>query len=86
MKRKFKILGLSIAVAAILALIIASTVGAAGDNRDTGTQRQNQRAECLCGQGPCGDCICGDCENINHAYNHDYSYSSPGPHGFQKGK
>ena len=52
MKKKFKILGLSIAVAAILALVIASTVGAAGDNLDTGTQRQNQGAECLCGQRP----------------------------------
>ena len=86
MKRKFIILGLSLAVAAILALIIASTVGAAGANRDTGTQRQNQGVEWLSGQGPFGDCVCGDCENINHAYNHDYSYSSPGPHGFQKGK
>lgn len=41
MKRKFKIIGLSIAVAAILALVIASTVGAAGDNPGTGTQTQN---------------------------------------------
>jgi hypothetical protein len=81
MKRKFKILGLSVAVAAILALVIASTVGAVGDNPGTGTQRQNQGAECLCGQGPCGDC-----EPNDHAYSHDYSYSSPGPHGFQKGK
>ena len=86
MKKKFKILGLSIAVTAMLALVIAGTVGAAGDNLDTGTQRQNQGAECICGQGPCGDCICGDCEPINHAHNHDCSYSSPGPHGFQKGK
>ena len=86
MRRKFKLLGLSIAVAAILALVIASTVSATGDNPGTGTQRQNQGAECLCGQGPCGDCICGNCENINNAYNHDYSYSSLGPHGFQKGK
>jgi len=81
MKRKFKILGLSVAVAAILALVIAGTVGAAGSNPDTGTQTQNQGVECLYGQGPCGDC-----EPNNHAYNHDYSYSSPGPHGFQKGK
>jgi hypothetical protein len=81
MKRKFKILGLSMVVAAILALAIAGTVGAAGSNPGTGTQAQNQGAECLCGQGPCGDC-----EPINHAYNHDYSYSSPGPHGFQNGK
>lgn len=81
MKRKFKILGLSMAVAAILALAIAGTVGAAGSNPGTGAQAQNQGAECLCGQGSCGDC-----ESINHAYNHDYSYSSPGPHGFQNGK
>ena len=86
MKKKFKILGLSIAVAAILALVIASTVGAAGDNPGTGPQTQNQRAECLCGQGPCGDCSCGDCAPINHAYNHDYSYSSAGPHGFRNGR
>ena len=71
MKRKFKILGLSIAGAAILALIIASTVGAAGNDPGTGTQTENQGAERLCGQGPCGDCICGDCEPINHAYNYD---------------
>ena len=86
MKRKFKIIGLSIAVAAILALVIASTVGAAGDNPGIVTQRQNQGAECICGQGPCGDCVCSDCEPNEHAYNHDYLYSSPGPHGFQKGK
>ena len=81
MKRKLKVLGLSMVVAAILALVIAGTVGAAGSNSGTGTQTQNQGAECLCGQGSCGDY-----EPINHAYNHDYSYSSPGPHGFQKGK
>lgn len=81
MKRKFKILGLSMVVAAILALAIAGTVGAAGSNPGTGAQAQNQGAECLCGQYPCGDC-----EPINHAYSHDYSYSSPGPHGFQHGK
>ena len=86
MKRKLKILGSSVAVAAILALVIAGTVGAAGDNPGTGTQTQNQGAEGLCGQDPCGDCVCSDCEPNNHAYNHDYSYSSPGPHGFQKGK
>jgi len=86
MKRKFKILGLSLAVAAILALAIAGTVGAVGSNPNTGTQTQNQGAKYLCGQGPCGDCACGDCEPNNHAYNHDYSYSSPGPHGFQNGK
>jgi len=86
MKRKFKILGLSVAVSAILVLVIASTVGAAGNDPGTGTQTQKQGAECLCGQGPCGDCVCGDCEPNSHAYNHDYSYLSPGPHGFQKGK
>ena len=74
------------AVAAILAIVIGGTVGAAGSDPGTGTQTQNQGAECLCGECGCGDCVCGDCEPINHAYNHDYSYSSPGPHGFQKGK
>ena len=86
MKRKFKILGLSVAVAAILAVVIVGTVGAAGGNSGTGTQTQNQGAEYLCGQGPCGDCACGDCDPNNHSYNHDYTYSSPGPHGFQNGK
>jgi hypothetical protein len=81
MKRRLRILGLSVAVAAILALAIAGTVAAAGNNPGTGAQTQNQGAECLCGQ-----CPCGDCEPINHAYSHDYSYSSPGPHGFQNGK
>jgi len=87
MKRKLRILGLSMAVAAVLALAIVGTVGAAGNDTATGTQThtntqtQNRGADCLCGQGPCGDC-----EPINHAYNHDYSYSSPGPHGFQNGK
>jgi hypothetical protein len=81
MKRKFKILGLSMVVAAILALAIAGTVGAAGNNPGTGAQTQGQGEECRC-----GECPCGDCEPINHAYNHDYSYSSPGPHGFQNGK
>ena len=98
MKRKFKILGLSMTVAAILALAIAGTVSAAGNNPDTGAQTQNQGAECLCGECTCGNCVCGDCDPINNSYNHDYSYnhnysynydysySSPGPHGFQKGK
>ena len=98
MKRKFKILGLSMTVAAILALAIAGTVSAAGNNPDTGAQTQNQGAECLCGECTCGNCVCGDCDPINHSYQHDYSYnhnytynydysySSPGPHGFRKGK
>jgi hypothetical protein len=88
MKRKFKILGLSMVVAAILALAIAGTVGAAGNNPGTGAQTQNQGAECLCGECHCGNRACGDCDAINHEYNHkySYSYSSPGPHGFQKGK
>jgi len=85
MKRKFKILGVSIGVVAILALVIAGTVGAAGSNPGTGTQIQNQGVECLCGQCPRGDRVCGDCEPNNYAYDHDYSYSSPEPHGFQKG-
>jgi hypothetical protein len=86
MKRKFRILGLSVVVAAILALVIAGTVGAANNDPGTGTQTQNKGAECLCAQCPCGDCVCGDCEPINHDYNYDHSYSSPGPHGFQNGK
>ena len=92
MKRKFKILGLSMVVAAILALAITGTVGAAGNNPGTGAQTQNQGAECRCDECPCGECVCGDSDPINHeynhnySYNHDYSYSSPGPHGFQKGK
>ena len=71
------------AVTAILALAIVGTVGAAGSNPSTGAQTQNQAVECRCGERPCGDC-----DPINHAYNHDYSYSysSPGPHGSQKGK
>jgi hypothetical protein len=81
MKRRFKILELSIAVTAILTLVIASTVGAAGNDPGTGTQTENQGVECLCGQGSCSDC-----EPNNHSYSHDYSYSSPGPHGFRKGK
>ena len=88
MKRKFKILGLSMVVAGILALAIAGSVA----------QTENRGAECLCGECPCGECVCGDSDPINHEYNHDYSYnhnysynydysySSPGPHGFQKGK
>jgi len=80
MKRAFKILGLSLVVAAILALAIAGTVSAAG------TQTQNQGADCLCGECPCDNCVCGDCDPINHAYSHNYSHLSPGPHGFQKGK
>jgi hypothetical protein len=81
MRRKLKILGLSMAVVAILALVLAGTVGAAGSNPGTGAQAQNQGTECLCGQ-----CPCGECDSINHAYKHDYSYSSPGPHGSHKGK
>ena len=87
MKRKFKILGLSMVVAAILALAIAGTVSAAGSNPGTGAQTQSQGAECLCGECPCGDCDpINNSYNHNYSYNHDYSYSSPGPHGFQKGK
>ena len=86
MRRTSKILGLSVLVAVIMALAIAGTVSAATNNPGTGTQTQNQGAECLCGGCPCGECVCGDCDPINHAYDHDYSYSSPGPHGFQNGK
>ncbi|MDH4299467.1 MAG: hypothetical protein OEV57_04780 [Dehalococcoidia bacterium] len=86
MKRIFKILGLSVVVAAILALVIAGTVSAAGNDPGTGAQTQNQGAECLCGECPCGDCACADCDAINHAYDHDYSYSSPGPHALQNGR
>jgi hypothetical protein len=85
-KRKFRILGLSMVVAAILALAIAGTVIAAGNNPGTGAQTQNQGAECLCEECPCGNCVCGDSDPINHAWSHNYSYSSPGPHGQQNGK
>ena len=93
MKRKFKILGLSMVVAAILALAIAGTVGAANNDPVTGAQTQNQGAECRCGECPCGDCDPinnsyqhGYSYNHNYSYNYDYSYSSPGPHGSQNGK
>lgn len=88
MKRRFRILGLSMAVAAILALVLVGTIAAAGSNPATGAQIQNQGAECICGQCPCGECVCSDCDSISHAYKHDYSYSysSPGPHGSQKSK
>jgi len=86
MRRTFRILGLSMVVAAVLALAIGGAVSAAGNDPDTGTQTQNQGAECLCGECPCGECVCGDCDPINHSYDHDYSYSSPGSHGFQNGK
>ena len=86
MKRKCKILGLSIGIAAILALVIAGTVAAASDNQGTDAGTQNRGDKCLCGQCPCGDCVCGDCEPINHAYNHAYAYSSMGPHGQQNGE
>jgi len=81
MRRTFRILGLSMVVAAVLALAIGGAVSAAGNDPGTGTQAQNQGAECLC-----GEFVCGDCDPINHAYDHDYSYSSPGPHGFQNGQ
>src|SRR4030042_1870716 len=81
MKRKFKILGLSIAAAAILALVIAGTVGAANNDPGIGAQTRNQGEECLCGQ-----CPCDECDPVTHSYNYDYSYSSPGPHGQQNGE
>ena len=82
MRRIFKMLGLSVLVVAILTLAIVGTVSAASNNPGTGTQTQNHGAECLCGACPCGDCVCAECDPINHAYDHDYSYSSsPGPHG-----
>jgi hypothetical protein len=86
MRRTFRMVGLSALVVAIMALAIAGTVSAADNNPATGTQTQNQGAECLCGKCRCGECVCGDCDPINNAYNHDYSYLSPGPHGFQNGE
>jgi hypothetical protein len=80
LKKRFKILGLSIAVAAILALVIAGTVGAAGNDPGTGAQTQNQGEECLCGECPCGDYVCGDCVPDPNLY------LGPGPHGLQAGK
>ncbi len=93
MKRKFKILGLSMVVAAILALAIVGTVGAANNDPGTGSQTQNQGVECRCGECPCGDCDPinnsyqhGYSYNHNYSYDYGYSYSSPGPHGSQNGK
>jgi hypothetical protein len=86
MKRILKILGLSVVVAAIMALVIVGTVSAAGNDPGTGAQTQNQGTECLCGECPCGDCVCSDCDPINPAYDHDYSYSWLGPRGFQNGR
>ena len=60
MRKRFKILGLSMVVVAILALGLAGSVGAAGNNPGTGAQTQNQGAECLCGECPYCDCVCGD--------------------------
>jgi hypothetical protein len=85
-KRRLRILGLSAVVAAILALAIVGTVSAAGNNPGTGAQTQNHGAECLCEECPCGNCVCGDGDPIEHAWSHNYSYSSPGPHGQQTGK
>ena len=89
MKRRLKILGLAVGVAAILALAIVGTVAAAGNDPGTGAQTQNQGDECLCGQCPCGDCInlSATCDPNDYSYdqdnNYDYNhdYSSPGPHG-----
>jgi hypothetical protein len=86
MKRRLKMLGLSVAVAAVLTLSIVGTVGAAG-NPGNGAQTQNQGAECLCGQCPCGDCISLACDPIDNdydwGYNYDHDYLVPGPHGTQ---
>jgi hypothetical protein len=84
MKRRLKMLALSVAVAAVLTLAIVGTVGAAG-NPGNGAQTQNQGAECLCGQCPCSDCVGLVCDPIDYDWGHDYDhdYSNPGPHGFQ---
>jgi hypothetical protein len=76
MKRTFKILGLSMAVAAILTLVIVGTIGAAGNGAGAATQTQNQGAECPCGVCGCGNCACGDCDPIEHAYSHNYEIDS----------
>ena len=96
MSRLIKILAMTLVLTAILAVSITGTVFAAGGNPDNG----NQGKECPygdCENCDCENCICenGDCENADceqneYAYNHSYSYASPGPHGtqnmWQKGK
>ncbi len=78
MKKAFGVLGLAAVVAAILAIGLAGSVFAADGNLDQGNQTKNQGEVC-----PAGDCVSGDCEPNDYSY--DYSYSSPGPHGAQKG-
>ena len=76
MKKMFRILGLTMAVVAILAVAIAGTVSAAGGDTGKGAQTQTQNQGEVC---PCGDCVCGDCEPNSH------NYLAPGPHGVQQG-
>jgi hypothetical protein len=86
MRRKLRILGLTVGVAAILALAVVGTV-AASNNPGRGLQTQNQGDECLCGQCPRGDSVNVACEPNDYVYGHNYDhnydhdYSSPGPHG-----
>ena len=74
MKRILGVLGLAVAVGAILAIGLSGAAFAAGGNPDQGTQTQNQGEVC-----PCGDCDGGDCEPNDYSYS--YNYLEPGPHG-----
>jgi hypothetical protein len=86
MKRILKMLGLSMVVVAILVVAIAGTVSAAGKYYGAATQTQNQGEECICGDGPCGNCVVGDCTPKDYDYSYNHSYLAPGPHGPQNGK
>ena len=75
-------LGLSVLVAALMALAIAGTVSAAGslgpnplagDGISDGSSLESPN-------GPCGDCVCSDCVPDPNLY------LGRGPHGFHKGK
>jgi hypothetical protein len=77
MKRTTKLLGIGLLLTAVLAVAIGGTALAA-PRSDNGDRIQLK-------DGSCGNCTSTTCEPVNHDYNYDHNYLTPGPHGTQQG-
>jgi hypothetical protein len=75
MKRTIKLLGFGLLLTTVLAVGIGGTALAAtrSGNGDLSQLRD----------GSCGNSICNNCDPIEHDYNYNHNYLTPGPHRVQ---
>jgi hypothetical protein len=72
MKKVFALLGLGLLITSVLAITIGGTAMA---SPRTGNGDQLQSRDCSC-----DNCVSDTCDPVNHDYNHNHNYLTPGPH------